>query len=375
MTIHTNIGGVEKQGTEVWCNINGVWKKAEKLMVNVDGVWKDGGLERLLSYIGAITTISTARMGMGTGTIGNHALFAGGESGSSVTSNVVDAYDTSLIKTTPTALGQSRRLLASANVGDYLLFAGGRASNNVAYSNVDAYNLSLVRTNTASLSVARYSLGGASVGNYAVFAGGYGGGYSATADAYNTSLVRSTPTVLSVYRNEVTGASSPNHAVFAGGIDGSEDVYVNTVDAYNTSLIRSTPTSIQNPGGQRTGAKLNSYAFFAGGWGGSGDTPRVTAYDSNLTRIVASDMTTALSQLASVSFGDIVLVGGGKTSNVAKNVVNIYDDSLVRSLPSSNLTTSRINPGGARAGNYAIFAGGRTGSSTFTSTANAYLYQ
>jgi len=112
-------------------------------------------------------------------------------------------------------------------VGDYALFAGGYSGS--YKSAVDAYDTDLVRSTPTALSVARSRLAGASVGDYALFAGGYSGSYRDTVDAYNTDLVRSTPTALSVARNRFAGASVGNYALFAGGYD---DSYRNTVDAY-----------------------------------------------------------------------------------------------------------------------------------------------
>ncbi len=66
-----------------------------------------------------------------------------------------------------------------------------------SYSDVvDAYNTSLTRSTPTALSVGRYYPTGASVGSYALFGGGYTGSYSDVVDAYSTSLTRSTPTAL-----------------------------------------------------------------------------------------------------------------------------------------------------------------------------------
>ena len=109
-----------------------------------------------------------ARNGLAGTSVGNYALFAGG----SGNSNVVDAYDTSLTRSTPTALSVARRSLAGASVRAYALFAGGSASGD-ASNVVDAYDTSLTRSTPTSLSAARENLTGASVGGYALFAGGY----------------------------------------------------------------------------------------------------------------------------------------------------------------------------------------------------------
>ena len=74
--------------------------------------------------------------------VGDYALFGGGYSvvnSDLVCFGVVDAYNTNLTRTTPTALSVGRRRLAATNVGDYALFAGGDSSNGNYNSTVD-YN-------------------------------------------------------------------------------------------------------------------------------------------------------------------------------------------------------------------------------------------
>ena len=63
---------------------------------------------------------------------------------------------------------------------------GGGEGNNSYFSTVDAYDTSLTRSTPTALSVARSSLAAASVGNYALFGGGYNrsSGNSSTVDAY-----------------------------------------------------------------------------------------------------------------------------------------------------------------------------------------------
>ncbi len=127
---------------------------------------------------------------------------------------------------TATALSVGGRYLAGASVGDYALF-GGSYTDSSPYSDVvDAYNTSLTRSTPTALGVGRYYLAGASVGNYALFGGGYSG--RTEVDAYNTSLTHSTPTALSVGRHYLAGASVGDYALFGGGYSGRTEV-----DAYS----------------------------------------------------------------------------------------------------------------------------------------------
>ncbi len=79
-----------------------------------------------------VTPLSAARHALAATTVGDYALFGGGDT---PVSNVVDAYDTSLTRTTPTALSVARGYLAATTVGNYALFGGGWTTSNV----VDAY--------------------------------------------------------------------------------------------------------------------------------------------------------------------------------------------------------------------------------------------
>ena len=82
------------------------------------------------------TALSAARAYLAATTVGNYGLFGGGSSGS-----VVDAYNTSLTRSTPTALSAGRNYLAATTVGNYGLFGGGGWYTNSYSSVVDAYQV------------------------------------------------------------------------------------------------------------------------------------------------------------------------------------------------------------------------------------------
>ena len=111
----------------------------------------------MVSYI---SPLSTARAALAATTVGDYALFGGGTN-----SNVVDAYNSSLVKTTPTAMTYSLgAALSATSVNGYALFQGN------GYLEIYDSNL----THSATLwpyNGTNYS-GAASIGNYAIFAGG-----------------------------------------------------------------------------------------------------------------------------------------------------------------------------------------------------------
>ena len=141
-----------------------------------------------------------------------------------VTSSVAISSGTPT-RSTPTALSVARYSLAATSIGDYALFGGGNPTS----ATVDAYNTTLTRSTPTALSVARYNFAATSIGDYALFGGGY---TSATVDAYNTTLTRSTPTALSAGRYALAATSIGDYALFGGGIPTSA-----TVDAYRPEAI------------------------------------------------------------------------------------------------------------------------------------------
>jgi len=274
-----------------------------------------------------------------------YALFGGGQA---IGSNVVDAYDTSLTRTIPTALSSTRFNLAGASVGDYALFGGGYDGG--YRSTVDAYDASLTRTTPTVLSLARASLAAASVGDYALFGGGYTGSHRATVDAYDTSLTRTIPTALSVARRFLAAASVGDYALFGGGRN-----YTNVVDAYDTSLTRTTPTVLAATSGYLAAASVGDYALFGGGYGGAYRNT-VSAYDTSLTRTTPTALSSARAYLVGASVEGYALFGGGSGPS---SVVDAYDTSLTRTIPTA-LSAGRDFLAAASVGDYALFGGGLT---------------
>ena len=197
------------------------------------------------------TSLSQAREYLAATNIGGYALFGGGYA--DFYSNVVDAYDNSLTRSTPTSLSQYRTNLAATSVvhtGDsspqsgYALFAGGyyNDSGHTYPAIVDAYDTSLTRTTPTALSEGREFLGGTNVApiggsspqsGYALFGGGSNSSYvpTATVDAYNTSLTRITPTELSQARKYLAATNIGGYVLFGGGEASSTRFAV--VDAYS----------------------------------------------------------------------------------------------------------------------------------------------
>ena len=139
--IYLGVGNVARKVKKAYIGIGGVARKIKKMYIGIGNVARlffSGGE---LEYVGTITALSAARDSLRATTVGSYALFGGGYT--SNFSNVVDAYNTSLTRSTPTALSTARSNLAATTVGSYALFGGGYVStsiSDVTRSNVvDAY--------------------------------------------------------------------------------------------------------------------------------------------------------------------------------------------------------------------------------------------
>ena len=340
-------------------------RKIKKGYIGIGGVarpfWSGGEL----AYYGTITELSVARRNLAATSVGNYALFGGGDTNNATnTTKAVDAYDMSLTRTTPTVLSAPRCNLAATIVGNYGLFGGGNGSSSGSSisSVVDAYNTSLTQTTPTALNISRYWLSATTVGDYALFGGGRtSNSISSAVDAYDASLTRTTPNALSKARYDLAAATVGNYALFGGGNTGSA---TNVVDAYDMSLTRTTPTVLSAPRYNFAATTIGDYALFGGGWNSS----VVDAYDTSLTRTIPTVLSTSRHYLTATTVGDYALFGGGYNSSV----VDAYNTSLTRTIPTA-LSTARCNLAATTVGDYALFGGGADVKINTSSVVDAYV--
>lgn len=290
-------------------------------------------------------SLSVARQGLTAITLGNHALFVGGRSGDT-SFGTVDVYDASLTRTTATELSIARYDSAAAVVGSYALFAGGRRKQGslfvFAKDTVDAYNTSLTRTTATPLPSRVYACAGGTVGGYAVFSGGSDMNSDSTlvettgsiemVCAYDSSLTSSQAASLSCPRAVHSAATIGNHLLFAGGYNKTTGKYLSTVESYDASLTRSTAVELSSAKNGLASATVGEYAMFAGGYKGNSDAAYVAtvdAYNTALTKTTMPDLSVGRHGLASAVIGDYALFAGGiskisSTIDQYQDVVDVY---------------------------------------------------
>lgn len=255
----------------------------------------------------------------------------------------------------------SRFDLASESVGNHVIFAGGRGCNLV-----DAYSDKLVKSELSALSGYLSWLAGAPVGDYAIFAGGYS--CTDSVDAYNSALVKSTPSKLSVSRYHLAGAPVKDYALFAGGMHETDydSQCVNTIDTYNPNLVLGS-TTLNTARRMLTGVPIGNYALFAGGYGPSINVQSdvVEAYDNNLLRNILSSLDSLYGQPSSGAVGSYALIGIGSKYCV-------YNDSLVK-MTSIEKSNNKFGGKGVTLKEYVLFAGDHS-ASNFSALADVDVY-
>ena len=122
--LYVGIDGKARKVKKWHVGVDGKARKVKKGYIGVGGVARPFLSDEKLVYYGAISALSAARTALAGAPVGNYALFAGGNSGDSHGyKSTVDAYNSSLVRSTPTALSEGRGYLAGTSVGNYALFA------------------------------------------------------------------------------------------------------------------------------------------------------------------------------------------------------------------------------------------------------------
>ena len=369
-------GSVAIKMNRLFVGVNNVARKVKKAYIGINGIARKF-FGPILKYIGTTTsTLSSYKCDLASAVTGNYALFAGGlyeydNDGYSATAvNTVDAYNNTLIKSTPSNLDTQVEGLAGVSFNNYALFGGGK-SNAALYpiqTTVNVYNNSLSKLTSVALSTRRHYLNGGKIGNYALFAGGYQvnitNTYLNSIDAFDTSLVLidPAPDSLSEKKRQFATAQSSNYLLFAGG-QTSDSNLLSTVDAYNTSLVKTTCTDLSVGRPLLAGTVIDNIYLFAGGGSSSvGNTSVIDVYNS-LIKTDSLSLSVARYGLTGVVIDEYIIFAGGanRTTNpvrtYAVDVVDVFNKQLI-SISGYSLSSVKGDLASAVIGNYALFAGG-----------------
>lgn len=306
-------------------------------------------------------TLSRGRLWMDRAYAGGKVFLAGGTSNGSTKLNSVDIIDSSLTRTTGTNLDWSADQICGTWNANYAIFAGGFLGSAGSWGSsdkVNAYNSSNAKTTASSLDATTSSLMGARCGKT--------GQYALLVDSdngylYNGSLSKSTTTASAADggQNGGYGATIGNYAIV--GTYGS-----GKMSAYNASGSK---TSVSDLTGSNfpCAAENDSYACFISG-------NNINRYNASLVKSTSTFGTSANQGHAIAGRGsNFIVTGGANTSGTTFNYAHLINASGVASILDS-LTSDRWNHQGATVGNYAIFAGGCSGTGTVSGYSSCEVY-
>ncbi|WP_281532083.1 hypothetical protein [Anaerocolumna aminovalerica] len=212
-----------------------------------------------LALSNVYTLISEGRSHIGSGTIANNIVFAGGDNGYTLEygSKVIDIINSSLgsqVRTLPFGA----KMLIGLNVGNVLLFAHGDAadSKRTAYL---TQGLS-VSEHIPSVGVPRPgNSSGAANANYALYQ------YANSIDVFTSNLAYNRLENFPAALHNMVGLSSDDYAIFAGGyLTGG--IYQNTVYSYDKNLVLDVLESLSEAKAYMLADKLGDNGFFIGGY-------------------------------------------------------------------------------------------------------------
>lgn len=356
--LYVEVGGKTRKAKKGYASVDGKARKIKKAYVGVDGkaraFWSGGELR----YYGTATALSVARSDLAAATVGNYALFGGGNDKSPYNSGLaVDAYDKNLTRTKAASLPTGGKSLAES-VGHYAMFVSD-ASN--TRDDCTAYNESLTATitryrNTYSMATSKAI---SSVGNYVLVAGGLEKSQIVnTVRTINDSLTIGSATSLRQAKRHIAGGKVGGYALFAGGaIFGILSTNQKDVDAYNASLTRSSVSELSKSYEDTTTATVGSYALFHVGSGA------VDVYNASLTKSTTTISTDAIG-MAATSLENYAIFAG-------ETAVAVFDESLT--CTSIKALSAERRVGAATAvGNYALFGGGKVSTRTYFDVVDVY---
>ena len=276
------VGGVARKVKKGYIGVGGVARKIKKAYIGVGGVARPCWSVSELTAYGPITNLR-ATSGMSIPSNLEYIVFGSGD-GVDPSSAVVTAYNRELVQSAPPNRSNSQNAIIIGANEAYSVMGGGFGSG--LTRQVDAYSTTLTKSTPSALSVARCRGSGAKFMGYAALAGGMNGNSSTSTpytnvDLYNMQLSRST-LQMSIKRVDLSAVAIPDHwLLFSGGwAYGVSNMKV--LDAFGADLTRTSTVTIKEIGGKQAAGCVGGYGIFTGA--------KPLAYDKDLTVVELPDI-------------------------------------------------------------------------------------
>lgn len=395
---YVGVDGVARKIKKGYIGVGGLARKIKKGYIGVGGVARPfwGGGE--VVYWGNKSQYSTKdRRIISMASVGDYAILYGGAVTDSTYSNrlgyaYVEAYNSSLTRTTANTISNDKRYgSGGGTIGNYALFVGGDDASTSGTSKtkyVSRYNASLTRGTVSTLTDGFILPNCANIGEDFIVFGGYR--YSEIWDdviynmrtfvAYNPSLTGSQ--ITSVYDTDVM-VSVGDYVLCVGGyyVDTESESGNTPVSIGKSYVIDKSLTVINIPyhvtaGGGVSATTLNGNAIVVGGAEPSNQRTKVTdevhIWNPSLTHTMGTPLSQArrwakgitLCGFAIFAGGTTADLGGSQTSKFSNTAgsdvvktVDTYDESFTRVI-AQDMSVPAYLHSAATTGNYALFSGG-----------------
>ena len=400
--VYIGVSDKARKVKKMYIGVDGVARRVKKAYIGVDGkarlFYSGSGT---VTSKGLITNLQSYRPGCIGGSVGTHAIIAGGRSttNSSETGStdatgkgrIVSTYNTALTLGTAenlnTEVGGGHYHIRGESVGNYCVFMGKATLDRYTKTTIDntAYDNNMIKYTVTGRVGAFFTT--VSNGTHAIIAGKYYINSSKDGkgvDAYTSDLTLIQTATYPENCDIGTGTRVGNLGIMIKGkyslnIDGEagQMTHYNTIYAYSydSSLTLATNSMYQTQTTPNT-TKYSSIIDFtfkhtaaatAGDHGiflacdDDNESNKVLSCNTSLTLSWITGVDVARKYVGASHLGEYAVFGGGQhpyddeNYDVYKNV-DIYDSSLVHT--SSQLSVSRACCAAANVGNYLLLSGG-----------------
>lgn len=298
-----------------------------------------------------LTNISPGRSIMGSSSFSNRAVFIGGTTSNySTPDGAADSYDENLVKQSIPGLPQGRLIFQVGLVGTYLVAGGGYWDYN-GQARVDYYASNFTTGTASSFSLGSYGHTVGTNSNYVAFfgIGNNNTGSSTYIDYYSTNLTKGTTYLQSNARGGGTVCIGDN--IVYGYGNGSQEIF-------NVNMVRTSTASYPiTIVGMSNSASTGDYAIYVIQ---AGTTVYTNAMNSSLVRFEPANKTGTTyypDAIRPTTDGRVFFVGGELNSS-SYNSVDIYNNDLVKTVPTQLSEARGGGLGAAAVGKHFVVAGG-----------------
>lgn len=379
--IGTEIKGIARKVEKGYIGIDAIARRIYKAYIGVGGVARPcWGVEKLTYYGTTPADLTYYRYNHAAAAVDGVAMFFGGRQLSGAMASQTEAYDKNLVKLS-SGTSYTGTYMAATALDKFIIVAGGYNSDDTAMSTATRYNSSITRQYLSTLHVAAGHLAATTVGNYALFGGGQWANQATNkiVTAFDQSGARLSEFYLKTSAGNLAATTVGDYALFGGGhssyayTSGTSGDITNSVTCFDSSLTEVASVSPLSVARQALSAvTVDNYALFAGGYPYSqvyrGEFTTVDAYDTSLTRYIATPLTHRAESLAATTldngFSKYAIFAGGNTYNNttggldSRAYVEFYDAALTKTLGDELVNAKGCNVA-TTVGNYALFSEGK----------------